>query len=488
VLSFPGCASPFKRGRRPKLKFMKYRIKYLVLATATLGIVASSLSRADTIVWDPDGSGNSPTLTMNSFQFGAGNSLFQGSIPFTQGDTFQLFFQAQLNSVVTNTGIQVTPIGLNASGAVGAVTPFEITVVGSVTESVTNINATNPPRTTFRVTGTQASNSFLELYYDTNQNANPLQGTGYNDGKLILRGMPFAPNPDVGTFSLTNPEPSASPNFDSFATNDYATAGPGNANITSILGIGATKMDVSVTFVDPAFFVAANGTGRQVKNGDILTFDISQSVPFDKVDPSRKFVAVANAGTASGPTPGATPRIGSNNGTTGPDFQSQSLIGAAVKLGLTVSPTPTPTPGGSPTPTPSVTPTPGGTPTPTPTGTPVGARVSVSANKTQVREGHDVVITFSLKGAVSHPSITVNYSVGGTATFGSDFTLSGAPGTVVIPSNSATATITLHANADAVKEPDGETARISVEPGTGYDVPTQQDAKRVSVLILDPGT
>ena len=29
---------------------------------------------------------------------------------------------------------------------------------------------------------------------------------------------------------------------------------------------------------------------------------------------------------------------------------------------------------------------------------------------------------------------------------------------------------------------------IVVEPGTGYDVPAQIDAKRVSILILDPGT
>ena len=31
-------------------------------------------------------------------------------------------------------------------------------------------------------------------------------------------------------------------------------------------------------------------------------------------------------------------------------------------------------------------------------------------------------------------------------------------------------------------------AKVFVEAGTGYDVPTQQDAKRVSVIIVDPGT
>src|SRR5262249_1827767 len=144
--------------------------------------------RADTIVWDPDGAGNAPTVNLNTFQFGAGNSLYRGAIPFTVGTSFQLLFQAQLNSVVTNTGAQLVPVGLNASGAVGGVAPYEITVVGSVTESVTNVNGQAPPRVAFRLANAQSTNSFIEIYFDASQNANPLQGTGYNDGTLILKG------------------------------------------------------------------------------------------------------------------------------------------------------------------------------------------------------------------------------------------------------------------------------------------------------------
>jgi hypothetical protein len=103
-----------------------------------------------------------------------------------------------------------------------------------------------------------------------------------------------------------------------------------------------------------------------------------------------------------------------------------------------------------------------------------------------VREGNDAIITFEARGATSHPAITVNYSVGGTALLNTDYTLSGTPGTVVIPANTASTSIILHANTDAVREPNGEAAKIIVEPGSGYDVPAQLDAKRVSVLILDP--
>ena len=355
-------------------------------------------------------------------------------------------------------------------------------MVGSVTETVTNVNQT-PPRATFKLTGTQAAVSFIEVYFDASQNANPLQGTGYNDGTLILRGVPVPPNPDVGTFSLTDPQPTPSPSFDNFTTNDYP-------NVTSVTGAGGTKLDVRVTFLNSAFFVAPGGgdAGRQVQVGDIVNFDFGQAAPFDKVDPSHKFVGVANTGTGAGPTPGVTPSIGSNNGTAGFDLQAQALIATSIRSASpTPTPNPTPTPSVTPTPTPTATPTPTPTPTPTvtPTPTPGPPRVVISAANAQVREGKDVIITFTFKGPTTHSAITVNYSTGGTATLNTDYTLSGTPGMVVIPANTATATITLHAIADTLNETNPENAKIVVQPGTGYDVPAQPDAMRVVISILE---
>jgi hypothetical protein len=106
-----------------------------------------------------------------------------------------------------------------------------------------------------------------------------------------------------------------------------------------------------------------------------------------------------------------------------------------------------------------------------------------------VTEGQDSTITFSVRPTgATHANLTVNYTVGGNATLGSDFTLTGTAGQVSIPSTAGSATITLHSLTDTVKEPNGEAAKIFVAPGTGYDVPTQTDAKRVSVLIVDPGS
>jgi hypothetical protein len=100
-----------------------------------------------------------------------------------------------------------------------------------------------------------------------------------------------------------------------------------------------------------------------------------------------------------------------------------------------------------------------------------------------VREGADATITFSTNQAI-HPAITVNYSTLGTATLNTDYTLSGTPGMVVIPANVSSVNIVLHSIMDTVREGDGETARILVEPGTGYQVPGG-DNKSTKVLILD---
>lgn len=443
---------------------------------------AGSSALADSIVFDPDNGGNSPRISLNTFQYGAGNSLAMGAIPFTDGDTFQFLFHAQLNSVVTDTAVQITPNGLNAPGFEEGAAPFEITVVGSVTEEMTNVNEGPPMRATFKLASVQSTASFVEIYFDATPDANPLLGMGYNDGILILRGIPTPATPNVGTFSLTNPQPNPLPSFDSFGNNDYATAGAGGANISSVTGVGATKLDVTITYVDATFFVepAFGDSGRRVRVGDVMSFDSSQAAPFDKIEPSRRFAIAPNTGTGSGPTPTYTPAVGAVNGTSGPDFQTQTLAASSVSGSPAPTPTPTPTP--TPSPTPTVTPSPTVTPTPTPTTTPT--KVTVQSSREQLREGADATITFSVNQAI-HPAITVNYSTAiGTATLNVDYTLSGTPGMVVIPANAPSATILLHSIVDSVRESDGETARILIEPGTGYQVPAG-DNKRTSVLILD---
>ena len=432
-----------------------------VVAAALLICAAKDTAEADTIVWDTDGSGNASTVNLSGWLFASGNSLFQGVVPFTLGDTFQLSFHAQLTSVLNQAGSQVNPTGLNAPGPVGSVAPYEITVVGSVTEVITAATAA-PGQATFQLSVGQSQNSFVEIYFDGNQNANPLLGTGYNDGTLILQGVPIAVitgdvRADISTFSFANPQPSPAPNFDSFGIDDYS-------GITSLTGSGTTKVFVEISYIDPTFFVAPGGadTGRQLQFGDIVTLNLSQAAPFDNVDPSQKFVSASNNGPGDGPPPTTIPAIGSTNGESGPDLQTQTSIGGFIGVA--------------------------GTPSPTPSTTPVAGngRVTVHANRKRVREGNDAIITFKYKGLPVHPDIAVNYSVGGNAVFNGDYTLSGVPGQVIIPSTSDTASITLHAVVDELGEGHGEAAKIFVESGAGYDVPTQKDGRRVSIQIISP--
>lgn len=454
-----------------------------IVFAATLFLSSVWSAEAGSLIFDPDAGGNSVKLSVNTFQYGAGNSLLQGALPFTSGDSFQLLYHGQLNSVVTDTGAQITPAGLNAAGTVGGVAPYEITVVLSATETVTE-TLTNFAR--FELSPAQVPNSFIEIYYDPNQNANALAGTGYNDGMLILRAVPNPNIPNTGMFSQSNAQPSLVGNFDNFDTNDFVTAGPGGTNVTPVLAAAATKLQAVVTYVNSSFFVTPveGDVGRRVAVGDVISFDLGQAAPIDKSQPSRLFVGLANAGTSSGPAANVTPSLGARNGTSGPDAQFQTIAAASISAGTA---TPTRTPAVTQTPSPTTTSIWTTTSTPTPSATPTpGPAVSVITDKFQIKEGRgDATLTFTVFAAL-HPDITINYSTRGTATLNTDYTLSGTPGQVVVPANVSTAAIAMHAIFDGVKE-GNETARVVIGSGSGYVIAAQPNNK-VSITILDSTT
>src|SRR6185369_11752530 len=86
----------------------------------------------------------------------------------------------------------------------------------------------------------------------------------------------------------------------------------------------------------------------------------------------------------------------------------------------------------------------------------------------------NLVYTFTRVGVTSTP-LTANFTVGGTATFNTDYTQTGAAtfappnGTVTFVAGSSTATVTIDPTADTTVEPD-ETVTLTVAAGTGYNV------------------
>lgn len=85
----------------------------------------------------------------------------------------------------------------------------------------------------------------------------------------------------------------------------------------------------------------------------------------------------------------------------------------------------------------------------------------------------NLIYTFTRTGTTTS-GITVNYTVGGTAVLGSDYTgIASTPGTKTISfaAGSTTATVTVDPTADPTIEPD-ETVALTLAAGTGYSIGT----------------
>jgi hypothetical protein len=85
----------------------------------------------------------------------------------------------------------------------------------------------------------------------------------------------------------------------------------------------------------------------------------------------------------------------------------------------------------------------------------------------------NLVYTFSRTGATTS-ALSINYTVGGTSTLGTDYTgilVTSATKTVTFAAGSATATVTVDPTVDSMIEPD-ETVSLTLAAGTGYSIGT----------------
>jgi uncharacterized repeat protein (TIGR01451 family) len=104
----------------------------------------------------------------------------------------------------------------------------------------------------------------------------------------------------------------------------------------------------------------------------------------------------------------------------------------------------------------------------------LGSGVSVAVSPASVAEdgATTMIYTFTRNGDTTN-ALTVNFAVGGTAAFGTDYTQSGAAtfsassGTVTFLAGSTTATVTIDPTADTTVELD-ESVTLTVASGTGY--------------------
>ncbi|AKV66559.1 Alkaline phosphatase [Microcystis panniformis FACHB-1757] len=86
----------------------------------------------------------------------------------------------------------------------------------------------------------------------------------------------------------------------------------------------------------------------------------------------------------------------------------------------------------------------------------------------------NLVYTFTRSGVTTNP-LTVNYTLGGTATLNTDYTRTGTNNTVTFAAGSSTATVTVNPTADTTVE-SNETVILTLAAGTGYTVGTPNAA------------
>jgi hypothetical protein len=100
--------------------------------------------------------------------------------------------------------------------------------------------------------------------------------------------------------------------------------------------------------------------------------------------------------------------------------------------------------------------------------------VTLAVSPTSVNEDGttNLVYTFTRSGDTTNP-LTVNYTIGGTATNGTDYT--SIPTSVTFDANSSTATVTVDPTADTTVE-NNETVALTLATGTGYTVGTPNTA------------
>jgi serine protease AprX len=116
-----------------------------------------------------------------------------------------------------------------------------------------------------------------------------------------------------------------------------------------------------------------------------------------------------------------------------------------------------------------------GTPTPTPTPTPIpSVTVNVSVTPIEISEGEAATYTVTASSTVTQ-SLGISYAMSGTATNGTDYTLSGKPNRVTIPAGQSSAIVTLTSTLDQITE-GTETAIMTLQRGNGYRLGKHKEA------------
>jgi len=95
---------------------------------------------------------------------------------------------------------------------------------------------------------------------------------------------------------------------------------------------------------------------------------------------------------------------------------------------------------------------------------------------------------FTVSASAANPAgpITVFYTLSGKAKVGTDYSVSGTVGQVVIPTGQKSANIVVTAFNDILKE-SSEKVNITLTTGSGYTLPKGKGQKKAAILIQNVG-
>jgi hypothetical protein len=269
-------------------------------AVAALGITLASSAQAANITFNPTGNGiASDNIAIAGLNFAPGNALAVGAINPATGtlttSPFTVTVQTHLDSVTLTNGQTFVPAGLN--------TAYQITEVATLQEQVDTAHST-PATANFTLVPTPGNK--FNIYFNPAVTYNNSAGTGFTDGTTILTKTPTSFN--GANFTDTTKSSGAS----LVPFNQTSSAYPPSPTATADRGSGSFSVNLLVNSFLPNFFQPPSGQ-------PFLTTSINASNQqsfFDVAPPSVSFTNLITGTTL-------TPAIGSNNGTSGPDFQFQ---------------------------------------------------------------------------------------------------------------------------------------------------------------------
>jgi len=248
--------------------------KSLVAAGVSVALFLSPSVFADSVQFDPEGKGKSG-FTVATWDWLPDSFVGLDAVPnppLYQTKSFTGVAHGRLGNFLSPTS--PPSVLLNT----GLNTEYEITFLLKAGQKETTINANT---VAFSLDG--LAESAFEVYIDDQMNADPLAGTGYGDGVLLMKGTVKYVSGTFSTQALTTL-------LDAFTGDDWAGQ-------QTVLGNGGSALTVALTEVNPNYFPqAARILDAQFNN--------SQKLEFKEIDPSKAVFGIATEGTL-GATNGA---------------------------------------------------------------------------------------------------------------------------------------------------------------------------------------